>query len=319
MSNNVTHNSTPIIKAELKALSQGETFIWGRISSLLNLVDRHDYWREDTGTFTTWLDNHAELFGLKRSMLWRYISAGRFYNEQLRKKFPSLAHKPLEEVTNELSPENLELLAKIFRAAPENIFKPLAIKLLSGEAKRSDLRASWKAFKPILDGQTARGRGVAPPKAPIDSNGLIGERLTAAVMRNQLSNEDASWTQLKNLSTYKVYTEIALSGSHRFDLVVVTRGKTSALLMHGIEILPYRKSVNHNLVSQLLSSVERCDLFWIALPTVPDASFTAKIPRSIGLLAVKSDGIQTIRIPQRESRATKTEELSRHLLELAIS
>ena len=318
MKNNAPKYASTLIKEELQTLREGQTFNWGRISRLLDLVDRNGYWREEASTFTAWLDNNAELLGVKRSMAWRYLSPGRFYDKQLRKDFPDLAKKPLEEVSDELSPENLELLSKIYRAAPEELYNRLAAKVLSGEAKRTELKTCWAAFRPVLEGKTARGRGVTPAKAPAIDNGINNERLTAAWIRNQLSSCDASWTQIKDLATHKVFMDISLPGGHRFDLVIVTRGKGSALLMHGVEILPLRFSVNHHTVAQLLSSAKKCDQMWIALPAAPEESFAAKIPKSIGIIAVDSDGIKPIRIPKREERAEATEELSRHLLELSI-
>jgi hypothetical protein len=318
MSNSAPHNTVAsIIKADLEALQQGTIFPWGRIGRLLDLVDKSEFWRNDARSFTEWMDKHADLLGVKRSMLWRYLAGGRFYN-RLRTKFPSLTRKPLEEIGDDISPENLELLAKIARSAPESIYKLRAVQLLSGEAKRSDLRATWAAFKPILDGKTARGRGVTPPKAPTVETTENDQRLQIALMKNQLATS-SSWTMFKDLYIDRIFFDISLSNYFKFDAVAVTRGKNSAFLLHGIKIVLQNDVFEHHHYFRMLNeTAEKCDLLWLALPSAPDIELATKIPRSIGLLVIDSSGIQTIRHPKREKPASSTEDLAKILLELVL-
>lgn len=316
MTNNVlSDNATVFIESEIDSLRQGIAFPWGRISVLLDLIDKSGYWRQDSRSFTVWLQGNGYLLGAKSSMLWRYLSSGRFY-QTLRKDFPSLASKPLKEVAEEISPENLELLAKISRCAPEAFFRSLATKLLMGEAKRPELRAAWMSFRPVLGGRTARGRGVLPPQFTTGENTANEQLLKTALIKN-LITKDFGWTKLKSVNHYKVFFDILVSGS-KFDAVAITRGRTSALMIHGIKVFHHVFTINHHEFSELQAAADKCDMLWIVFSTHPEESLMTRIPLSIGLLFADSNGIDTIRQPNIDKRASSTEEITRRLLELTM-
>lgn len=306
-------NSTAFIKSEIDSLRQGVVFTWGRISTLLDLIDKTGYWRQESRTFTLWIQVNEHLLGAKSSMLWRYLASGRFY-QKLKTDFPLLAGKPLSEVSEELSPENIELLAKISRCAPDDFFKPLATKLLLGEAKRSELRAVWMSFRPILGGRTARGQGVVAPQFTSGKSTASDQLLETALIKNLLT-KDSDWTKLKFIDHYKVFFDISVLGS-KFDVVAITRGRTSALMMHGIKVFHHRFTINSHEFSELKAAVEKCDMLWIVFSTYPEESLMMRIPLSIGLLSVDAGKINTIRLPKRDKRPESTEELARLLLEI---
>lgn len=132
---------------EIAALTQGQSRSWAHIGYLLDRIDQTDYWRNEAKSFTEWLKGHAESLGLKESTLWRYLTAGRYYIK-LREALTGrgVSCPPLGELPDKVSPENLELLSKLARVAPDNALQRLAEQVISG-------------------GGTPRPRAVRPPSA----------------------------------------------------------------------------------------------------------------------------------------------------------
>ena len=313
----VNNKTADVIKAELESLQQGEVFVWGRMSRLLDLIDKTGYWRNYDHSFTAWLQNNAPLLGIKISMAWRYLASGRFYL-RLQQDFPFLIDKPLAEVSDELSPENLELVSRISRCAPDDIFKPLAIRVLSGKAKRSELRAAWLAFKPMLEGKTARGRGVVAHMVKPEAISENDQRLVTALMKNQLAISDSSWTKRGPLHINRVFFNISPSYDRIFDAVVVTRGQRSAFFLHGIKICLNSEVLSSFFIKGLKSFIDECDTLWLAFPSLPDVALIEKIPKPVGIITIDSNGIQTVRLPKGENRPGSTAELAKTLLEIIL-
>lgn len=305
-----------LINSEMKKLADGSFFCWGRLASLLDLVDSQDYWRNEAAdSYTEWLKCQAHKLATTPASLWRYLSAGRFYNKLLT-DHPSLAEKALEELGDDLSPESLELLAKISRVAPDNIYRPLVVRLLTGEIKRSELRSTWSAFRPVLEGKTARGRGVAAPKVNSE-NSRENERMALALVQNQLSGSDASWLQLGKLHSFATFFDLSLSHSSRFDTVIVAQDSEMRITMHGVEICCKDRG-EPAFIHKIETLADKCDILWIALPFVPKETFLHKVPLHIGVIKVDTNGIETIRAPKLTKRTNDTDALSRALLAIAI-
>ena len=158
--------STPKqIEKELAAIERGEARTWGQTAVLLDKIDTGGYWHRDSDSFTEWLGKHAQIFGVKPAMLWRHLTSGR-YLKQLRDSAAArnVAIPTLDLLPNSVSSESVELLAKLERIMPQADFEKLLQRMLEGDARRAELRSLWEAYRPVLGGKTARGRGVIAPR-----------------------------------------------------------------------------------------------------------------------------------------------------------
>lgn len=302
-------NNIPLdIATEIKSLQGGVRLPWGRVSSLLVLVEQQGYWRDEATSFTRWVNSHAVVFGSKPATLWRLVASGKYY-EKFRAEYPHFFPYPLHELPDQVSPENIELLYKLSRVAPKDLFGPLIEKVMCGRITRSELRTAWVRFRPALEGQTARGKGVTPPKLSVQA-GKESELLTEALILHRLLGGSSEWTGLKNLTVFKPYSELECSDVIRFDAVIVTKGKQSRLLFHGIEVL---KRLYPHSADKLKSLQLRCDLMWVVLPQLPQGNELQRLPDNVGLIVVDSD-VQVIR-PARLEPGHDTCALAKAILE----
>lgn len=228
---------------EIAALTQGQSRSWAHIGYLLDRIDQTDYWRNEAKSFTEWLKGHAESLGLKESTLWRYLTAGRYYIK-LREALTGrgVSCPPLGELPDKVSPENLELLSKLARVAPDNALQRLAEQVISGGITRAELRTVWQAYRPALGGRTARGLGVPPPRINLRNREQF-ESLTEAMVLTSLASGDPSWSGIRNPDLYELFMHIspesdgATPRRYIFDAVAVIRDrKSDPLQIHGIEI-----------------------------------------------------------------------------------
>ncbi len=127
------HRPHHALAVDLKALAEGQQRSWPRLATLLEEVDRSEYWRERAGSFTEWLEEFAEAMTLKPATLWRILSAGRFY-ASLRSDLAGngISAPPLDALPASVSPEALELLAKLGRVAPSDVTNEIAARVLAG-------------------------------------------------------------------------------------------------------------------------------------------------------------------------------------------
>jgi hypothetical protein len=84
-------------------------------------------------------------------MLWRYLKAGRYYNQLRESSDPELAAMPaLGEAPCKAAPESLELLDKISKAAPPKEAAELAKSTLAGDSGRDELREALQDYKSVM-------------------------------------------------------------------------------------------------------------------------------------------------------------------------
>lgn len=298
------------IAKELGALQSGSTVSWGRISRLLREIERTGYWSAEADSFTRWVNSNAHFFGCKPSTLWRIHSSGRYY-ERFKSEYPQVCVWDLAELPGDVSPENLELTYKLWRVAPQEIFLPLLEKVVGRTVKRSELRSAWVSFRPMLGGKTARGTRGEPDKVD-DSIDANAEQVSEALIAHRLETGSPEWTCVKELVLYRVYPardQRELSG---LDAVAVTRGRMSRLMFHGIEI---STKITYPMAKKVESSMKKCDLMWVALPSVPSSDDLSRLPELVGVIAVDACEDQVVRPARLSQFARDTGELAKKLLE----
>lgn len=292
---------------------------WGDLASWLDRIESNGEWSNDATSFSEWLRLNAMKSGNSESTFWRYLGSGRYYRElAIKLKSRGIKAPPLGEASSTVSAESLEILAKISRAAPEKVFLDTAVKLLDGSMTRAVLRRTWSAYRPALEGKTARGsRGMSPKvdiTAPESMERVLFATVTASLARNvALLSEDGD--DAPTLFETNVATDPGSSGRGfvTMDAVAAFReAHGGKLVLHCIESVGGRESSPAKKLEKLAPF---CDRIWVA-GHKGHLNVGADIPSFVGVLAVDDAG--TLRVKRRAKASgtlgRRSGELARGLL-----
>lgn len=288
------------ISEELFLVEEGVSRSWGNLFLLLDSVERTKYWQNDAASFTRWIEQIAPKIHTKPAMLWRILSSGRFViqvTNQLEER--NIKVPSLEDMPDDVSPENVELLAKLERVAPEETFAEYAQKVFTGEAKRAELRSVWETYRPVLRGQTARGRGVTPPRINRKDPSQFRSVMEAATLE-AFQSAGPHWTGISTHTLYKVFVHINPEGfpknpGYLFAAVVVVKPKNGVLLYHGIRFRTLESPDTYK------KPLEYCDHLWVfnhsvfhssQIPAFDDLS---GVPEGVGILEIKDNVLSVIK------------------------
>lgn len=304
-----------LLAREIDALSKGEIKSWPRIGAILDRVDQTGYWRCEASSFTEWLQRYADRLNLKESTFWRYLSAARYYISLQRIITErGISCPSLTELSDKVSPENLELLSKLDRVAPVAVLQRLAPQVIEGSITRAELRTVWQAYRPALGGRTARGLGVSPPQInPSDHEQY--QSLTEAMVLAALASGDLAWTgaqdpDLCELVMHVSPERIGAGGSHfMFDAVAVVRERRNdPIKIHGIEI---KSLIQPAYLSELVKMAPFFDFLWVAVPEQAALTECKSIPDFVGILRMIGDHVAV------ERQAVNSDLLGGRVLEMA--
>ena len=306
------------------ALSKLALLSWVRTGIELARVESEQAWLDSARSFSDWLKNQATKLGVEESNLWRYLSAVRFYPE-LRQSLIDGGHDcpDVQNLSEQVSPENLELLSKLIRVMSPADFAPLAARVLDRSAKRDELRKLWQAYRPALAGKTARGQGVATPvfdkNDPANRNKLV-------VAQTRLLLEAASFTWLCQPTPAFVHAihDVRLPEMHArhgnsgLDVVIaVKRTESSPLELHGIEI---RLNLSSQTIPGIVDLAQTVNYLWVAFAKPYKAGLLASIPAHIGILSINDGSISVVRVA--ESTKARPESIlatTQHFLYTALA
>jgi hypothetical protein len=309
------------INTDLAALAKGEVRSWAQIGLLLDQVDHSGYWQKSSGSFTEWLKALSPSLNLKEASLWRYLTAARYYQELRKTLIASGVSIPsLDELSDKVSPENIEILSKLARVMPDDVFRKIAQQVVASTVTRAELRETWLAYRPVLEGRTARGKGVAVPKInPADS--FQSESMLEAQIFTALSANGSEWTGIERPDRYELFMhvspELPLNARQRFtfDAVAAVRAHKSApLTFHGIEIKG-SYLISRSTYELLERQTPFCDFLWVATHGRTSELSMECIPEHVGLMIADGNSIQVIRPAQRSQQSGHyTGELAKGLL-----
>ncbi len=290
------------IEEELAGYVRADRKNWVRIYSLMHEVEVGKLYdeREDTPSYTAWVNALADDLHVHVSLLWARLKAGRVYAEyEDRAAKQGRAVIPLEAVT--VSPDSISLCEKV---AGKNAVEMdrLIDKVVDGSLTRDDLRAAAKA---------KRAAGETMPATRHDridaaDRTEVSDRVTASDIVVALRNQ--SWLSAAREDQhfdhkYRLFPEFRIpSGTsrsaRRIDAMIaetVTASARDEVVLRGIEI----KISSQDLVAdhKMQEYTSYCDYFYIAIPA-EDAELLAaaeSVRRTAwGLLTVSKDGKVTV-------------------------
>ena len=275
---------------------------WVRTGIELARIEAEQSWSDSASSFSDWLKNQATKLGVEESNLWRYLSAVRFYPELRQSLIDGWHDCPeVQNLSEQVSPENLELLSKLIRVMPPADFAPLAARVLDRSAKRDELRKLWQAYRPALAGKTARGKGVAAPA--FDKNDPANRiKLVIAQARLLLEADPLAWLCQSDpafthvVHDFRLPEKSALHGNAGMDMVIsLKRSDSAPLELHGVEI---RVNLPVRAIPVLVDLAAWVDFLWVAFTKSPASSTLAAIPAHIGVLNIQDGAISVVRVAE---------------------
>ena len=289
--------SFPETQAELSAIRDGSPRTWAEIARLLASVELHGLWRTNADSFTEWIRFVAQQLGKKEGSCWRYLTAGRYYVELRKRLLKNDIQCPeLHNLPDRISPENLELLAKLERVAPPDVIFGLAERVVAGVATRAELRDAWTVFRPVLAGRTARGQMEAPRYDP--DNPMQRDSLLEAMVFRSLAESEGVWLKNNDYSIYHLFSDVELVNKggdklYVLDALIVTGSKESGeLVFHGIEVVGL---ISAQTQKKLQDIMQLCDFVWASVHEHLLEQTTPEIPNGVGILVANGSGIYIVR------------------------
>jgi len=300
------------IAMEVDAVTRETSRSWPRIANLLSNVEFYQYWQNDSTSFSDWVRVFSTKLGLKESSVWRILASSRIYS-RLRHELSARAFDipALEELPHYVSPEKIEILEKVRRVAGPDVTDSLVRKVIDGSITRASLRLTWEAYRPVLKGRTARGRGVAAPRYVLAELGQH-DSLLEAEFTYAFQTMGPNWTGTVRPIVYRMFAGVRpekRKGDQRLielALVVVVREKlTSPMVFHGIEICLPRCLASESSEKFRILADQFCDFFWIAAraPCVPFESELADLPETIGIFGLDNGTVKVVRAATRSVNA----------------
>ncbi len=269
---------------------------WGKLAHHLLAVEQARTWHGTHPSFSAWLADEAIRLKRNASSLWRARSSGRYYYT-LASSLKARGHQVPDLDSDELkaSPESLELAAKLSRVAPEELMGELAAKVIDGTVSRRDLRSYWLAYRPVMAGKTARGRGTVPPCFDPHDTHMRISRAEADVIAS-LIQAGAEWLGNATARVYRVfhYDELPKSvqakGMLPDVLILYQPDEHAPVEIHGVEIVPSHVVHSQSLEARIQRIRRAVDYMWLALIGPATADQEPEEVRDIGLIQAGHGG-----------------------------
>lgn len=293
---------------------------WANLGTVLVEFKKHGWWaKAEANSYTEWVKRYAMELNLGTAVLWRALSAVRFY-ETVRRLYPDLDLPRLERLSPRVTPDHMELLSKLSRVMSQTEFRAELERVIRGAVTRAQLRDTWRAYRPVLAGRNARGRGLYKPKAN-PRNRLQIDRLIEARIYKVLSTQRSSWTGTNNPHLYRLlllgdqFAVPASPAQRTFDAIAALQESPDAPLhIHGFIFTTLGQHSNRR-IQLFETSLLACDYTWITTYENVPKEYQVLIPQHTGILVAKENNIQIIRQAQQvRGHTIERETLLRNML-----
>jgi hypothetical protein len=288
----------------LKQIPELDGSKWIDVAQLLAEVERERSWNDyGYDYFSNFLQDLSRHIFIHESGLWRYLSSYKYMLSL--KALCEAQNQPsfdLHKVGSSISPENIELLEKISRVATEHEVNELFSKLISNSISRASLRRIWNAYRPALQGRTARSKSLEKPKARLEDTRQVAINFELRVF--DLLNEDRSFTSSEWLTSFRIFQTV-ISGEqpplYKFDYVVAAKGKKdNAISLHGFEVVHHPKAFDF--FRRPRAQKPFVHFLWIALERSKfSESMLHRFSDELGLIVFDHDSYQIYKKAERLS------------------
>jgi hypothetical protein len=242
------------------------------MAALMIEVEEDQLWQGEAKSFTAWVKDLAEKAGVPERMLWRYLRAGRYYNDLRDGTDPELAAMPaLGEAPCKADPESLELLEKISRVAPAEKIAELAKNTVAGDSTRQELRDVWKDYQ------------ASAPDADQDDPDNPGKTLMTDI-RQALRASRGRFLDASERHQWTLHAKVSVAASC-FDAVGVELATPEQPRpgLHGVQIAVEASAFE--LEQRWAEAAAYVDTLWLAVPAALSQQAQAQTPSWVGVVA----------------------------------
>lgn len=321
-------NKLKKIEQELAGYVKADKKNWVKIYQLMHEVETDKLYeeRDDTPSFTSWVNALADELDVNVSLLWARLKAGRTYAEyESRAAGQGRSVTPLSLLN--ASPDSINLCEKV---AGKNALEMdrLIDKVVAGNLTREDLRAAARA---------KRAEGGAMPKTRhdrIDAEERTEDTVEVTSSDIVMALRQPTWLPVAKGENrkdyfdrkYHVFTEFRIpSGTsrsvRRIDVMIAetfTLLEQDDVVLRGIEIKVDKNDLLND--HKMQEYVSFCDYFYIGIPAgdqeMLDAADSVRRP-SWGVLTVSKDGaVSVIREPERLNAVFRDKTIANCLIKL---
>ena len=313
------------IEEELAGYVKIDRKNWVRIYQLMHEVETGKLYeeREDTPSFTAWVNALADEMHVHVSLLWARLKAGRSYTEY-EERAAEQKRAVVQISALDVSPDSINLCEKVAGKNAAEMDRLIDM-VVAGDLTREDLRAAARAKR--ADG------GVMPTTRHdrIDAAGRTEDatRVTAADIAMALRKP--SWLAVARDEpyfehVYHLFSEFRIASGtsrdvRRIDAMIaetVTVSERDEVTLRGVEI----KIDKSDLLTdhKMQEYTQFCDFFYIAIPAdnpeMLEAADSVRRP-SWGVLTVSKDGsISVVREPERMNAVFRDKTMANCLIRL---
>ncbi|MBU3615178.1 hypothetical protein ICN46_09740 [Polynucleobacter sp. Latsch14-2] len=303
---------TKTIVSSIKSLNADDARAWTKIALIVLQVEENNFWEASHRSFTEWLVSFGQSIGLKEGSIWRYYRAGKYYQElQPLLSKNQITNPLLNELPTKVSPENIEILGKLERVMPNDIFIKLAAQVISATITRDSLRQTWLIYRPILEGRTARGMGMPIPRVDLKDKAQHDSLLEAHVF-TALSQSAGSWLKTPKPFHFELLrgevARLAISESKFYyidAIAIVQMNVDGPIELHGIEIKSNNSPVTKYDTLKKVSSY--FDFVWVTFHDYDPKVGAKQIPSEFGLLEFKGQKIDIIKAAKRNETSAEAQ------------
>lgn len=314
------------IEQELSGCVKIDKKNWTRMFQLMEEVDAEQLYKErqDTPTFTSWVNALAEELGVHVSLLWSRRKAGKNYMEYSRR-----AEKQGRKVADledlSVSPDSINLCEKV---AGKNAVEMdrLIGQVVAGELTREDLRAAAKARREISGHEGAKSRHNRIEEADRTENEV---RVTASDIVMALKK--STWLEVARgderfKHVYQCFPEFRIDTgtsrhSRRIDALIaetVTANEKDSVVLRGVEIKVDKNDLEGD--HKMAEYTDFCDYFYVAIPAgdlLLRETAESVIRPAWGIITVSKNGrIEVIKKAEKKDAVFRDKTLATCLVKL---
>lgn len=295
------------IEMEISGCVKVDRKNWTRIYKLMEAVESEKLYlqREDTPSFTKWVNILAEELGVHVSLLWARKKAGKSYDEYARRaEQQGRRVRDLEDLS--VSPDSINLCEKVAGKNAAEMDR-LIDRVVAGELTRDDLRAAAKAKRSVASEAGVQAMATSRhDRIEADERTETEEKVTAADIVMALRRSD--WLAITNdgryfQHKYQHFPEFGIdtgtsTHARRMDALIaetVTAKERGEVILRGVEIKVDRHDLEND--HKMAEYTDFCDYFYLAVPEGEEEMITlaeSLIRPAWGILTVSKEG--TIRI-----------------------
>lgn len=278
--NSATHSrSLKKIEAQLLSLAKKASLLWQQMAALMIEVEAQELWQSEAKSFTAWMKTMADKVDLPENMLWRYLKAGRYYNQLRESSDPELAAMPaLGEAPCKAAPESLELLDKISKAAPPREAAELAKSTLAGESGRDELREALQDYKSVMPTAEEALAEATSLEA------LAAHKAQAGGILQTLRKSRGAFLAGEACHQWTLHSSVTVDASC-FDAVCVELATPEQPRpgLHGVQIAVEASALE--LEQRWAEAAAYVDTLWLAIPAGLSQQAQAQAPSWVGVVA----------------------------------